>query len=521
MWPEVAKRVLEAKRYGPEQVPGSTLGEPVQPDTMSSVPRYAALWVCFVALLSVFVWFSIVDHSGVNGQDGHDYWRLSRAWSAWASGGERPHLQEHPHGYPILGALIGGAWGSELEGLRVISALSLLVMVALWRAVLRRAFFAGPKLELFLVFSLVLSPFLLRYSMVVMSDVPAIALAAAAFSATVRWCKAGVPASGAWWLILAILTTGMALTVRLAVAPVVPVFIVAWVYGPEVGRRWRMGAAMLLVLIAMLVLLLTPGWPWLMELVRGPLREWTPWNLLRRELVSDDGILRYVLPNGFYVLSVFGHPGFLPLGLLLLPFLQRSDLAPLHARLALGVVVVYLLFIGGLPFQNDRVLLFAQPFVALLLFPAFVRALEWASARGLQGYKLVAPVMVVQAVLFIRAMLPFVQQGSVERDLIALVVALNPSRVYTHGMGAAFDIGCPNAMVTELWYGDIEVFEPGALFVVRPSDLAEQWVGHPPLDNWLRARSQGVQVLLERSDGWTIARVMRSPSSAGPASRVL
>jgi hypothetical protein len=243
--------------------------------------------------------------------------------------------------------------------------------------------------------------------------------------------------------------------------------------------------------------------------------------LLRRELVSDDGILRYVLPNGFYVLSVFGHPGFLPLGLLLLPFLQRSDLAPLHARLALGVVVVYLLFIGGLPFQNDRVLLFAQPFVALLLFPAFVRALEWASARGLLGYKLVAPVMVVQAVLFIRAMLPFVQQGAVERDLTALVVALNPSRVYTHGMGAAFDIGCPNAMVTELWYGDIEVFEPGALFVVRPSDLAEQWVGRPPLDNWRRARSQGVQVLLERSDGWTIARVMRSPNSAGPASRVL
>lgn len=487
---------------------------------MSSVPRYAALWVCLLAQVCVLVWFGIVDHPGVNGQDGHDYLRSSQAWSAWASGGECPHVQEHPPGYPLLGALLGGAFGLELESLRLISALSLLVLIVLWGSVLRRAFFGGPTLELFLVLSLVLSPFLLRYSLVVMSDVPAIALAAAAFAATVRWCKASASAGGVWWLILAMLTTGMALTVRLAVAPVLPVFIVAWVYGPEVGRRWRMGAAMLLVVITMVVLLFTPDWPWLMELVRGPLREWTPLNLLRRELVSDDGILRYVLPNGFYVLSVFGHPGFLPMGLLLLPFLQRSDLAPLHARLALGVVVVYLLFIGGLPFQNDRVLLFAQPFVALLLFPAFVRALEWASARGLQAYKLMAPVMVVQAMLFIRAMLPFVQQGVVERELTALVVALEPSRIYTHGMGAAFDNGCPNAMVIELWYGDIEVFEPGALFVVRPSDLAEQWAGHPPLDNWLRAKAQGVQVLLQRSDGWTIARVMRSPSSAGPASRV-
>ena len=53
---------------------------------------------------------------------------------------------------------------------------------------------------------------------------------------------------------------------------------------------------------------------------------------------------------------------------------------PLHARLALGMVVVYLFFIGGLPFQNDRVLLFVQPFVVLLLFPAFVRAVHWATA---------------------------------------------------------------------------------------------------------------------------------------------
>ena len=94
-----------------------------------------------------------------------------------------------------------------------------------------------------------------------------------------------------------------------------------------------------------------------------------------------------------------------------------------------------------------------------------------------------------------------------ERELAGEVNALHPSVIYTHGLGAAFGTYCPGIAINELWYGDLDHFESGAVFVVRPSNLNEQWEGRPPATNWERAQGQGLQVLEERPDGWVLARV--------------
>ena len=104
-------------------------------------------------------------------------------------------------------------------------------------------------------------------------------------------------------------------------------------------------------------------------------------------------------------------------------------------------------------------------------------------------------------------MLPFMQQAQVERELAAQVNALRPELVYTHGMGAAFGTYCPTVRVTELWYAVLDRFEPGALVVVRPKNLIEQWEDHPPAINWQRAQDQGLETVGAHADGWAIRRV--------------
>ncbi|HEX2617418.1 MAG TPA: glycosyltransferase family 39 protein, partial [Flavobacteriales bacterium] len=251
--------------------------------------RSAALLVLPVIL--AWTWVSLNGYQGLNGQDAHDYLRLAKAWTAWAHGGPLPHLFEHPHGYPIAGALLGLLVGSEGLALRLISAASLLVIAFVFRDLLRRAFPRDREhVDAFVLLTLVLSPFLLRHALVVMSDVPGIALLAVAFACTVRWIKEQrVP-----WLIGAAVAATLAIAVRFAAAPLALVMAAAIVHGPSEGRRRRWTIALGLLVIGALVVLFTLPMDRIRTLLaHSPVGDWSALDLFRRELCSDDGVLRY------------------------------------------------------------------------------------------------------------------------------------------------------------------------------------------------------------------------------------
>jgi 4-amino-4-deoxy-L-arabinose transferase-like glycosyltransferase len=470
--------------------------------------RLPALLLLALPVGLAWAWTGFCGYQGLNGQDAYDYLRIARAWTAWAHGGPMPRMQEHPHGYPIAGALLGSITGSEGLALRLLSAASLVVLALLFRGVLLRAFpQQRGQVDLFVLLAFVLAPFPLRQSMTVMSDMPALALLGVGFACTVRWAS-----ERRGYLLLAALAALLATAMRLAAAIPALLLALAVCIGPAAGRNRRLALVLAFTVVAALVLLLAVPWEGIRSLAaHSPVGDWSPWNLFRRELRSDDGVLHYRFPNLLYALGTVVHPGFLPWGALLLPFVRRADLGSTPARMALVTVAGYLLFMAGMPFQNDRVLLPVQPFLALLLFPAFVRALGLLRARLPRPRwalpALLAAVVAAQAALFARATLPFIRQARTERELAALVNAGHVRHVYTHGMGAALGSLCPGVEVTELWYGTLPRFEHDAWLVVQPANLQAQWQGRPPGINWEHAREQGLDTLLVRSDGWTVARV--------------
>ena len=455
-----------------------------------------------LGLALLWTWAS--GYHGVNGQDAHDYWRIAREWTAFWAGGERPVMAEHPHGYPIVGALVGSVLGGELFGLRVVSALSFLLIVFTLRSVLSRSSGRSGAVLSYVLLALAACPFLLRYAMMSMSDVPGIALIFWAYA----WLVRGEENNGLQFALIAIVLAAVATAVRMAVAPLIGALVIAMFYERTRERR-TLWAFMTSAVLSLLVLGPFLGVDELLGTVLqgSPLAEWSPFNLFRRVLHSDDGVLIYRVPNIVYVLSIFVHPGFFPIGVLLLPFVRKDDLSSARARIAAWCVGCYLLFIAGMPFQNDRVLLMALPFVAVVFYPAFLRAWDWLVVKGLRPGLWVSAMAVLQFGLFVRAIQPQIGQARTERMLSTIVNAMHPPRIYTHGMGAAFSNYCAPVPVTELWYAELDSFSSGAAVVVNVLNLKEQWQGLPPATNLERIEEQGVETVEIRREGWVVLRV--------------
>ncbi len=461
-------------------------------------------WGWVVPLIGGLVWCAVFGYQGLNGQDSHDYLRVAKSWSQWFAGGVRPPAAEHPQAYPFAGALLGRVLGDTLLAMRVLPVLAFLLLGFTLRKRLMLVAADRHALNVFLLLMIGSSPFLLRHALVAMSDLPGFALVVLTWA---FWSKAQEQRD-LWWIVMCAVVALLAVVVRFAAAPMVlGLLMLTWV-GKAEGRSQRLLIAAGLAVAGMICAwFLMPTAEWAGIYLRSPLADWSPMNLFRRELHSDDGVLRYLLPNGLYVLGVFVHPGFMPIGAVLLPFVRRSDLAPLPARAAAVMLVCYLLFIAGMPFQNDRVLLMAQPFAVILFYPAFLRAWAWLKDRISRPGLVVALLVAVQLGLFARAFYPFMRNARVEKELAEVVHHEGATRLYTQGMGAALSNYCPTVQVTELWYSGIDHFEKGALIVVNPLDLEAQWKGLNPADNWERAQAQGVRSLVERSDGWRIYRV--------------
>ena len=453
-----------------------------------------------VPMLAALLGLAWVGFDGLNGQDAYDYLRLSKAWSAWPGGGPRPVLSEHPHGYPLVGALLGPVLGGEAIALRLVCVVAFIALLGMVHALVK-GFVPGRWSTVYVLLACGLSPFLLRASLVVMSDVPALASLFGSFLMTVRWHRGGRVGH----LLLAVALSLLSLAFRLAALPMLAVLGCWWAYGlwkvlpPRARYLWITAITVVAAVAAILL------WEHIGR--EGLLSDWSFMNLFRRELRSDDGLLTYTLPNVLRALLVLVHPGFLTMAVVLLPFVQRQDLKDPVIGMAVLLALVYLVFVAGMPYQNDRVYLFAQPFLAVAYAPAFQRVIARSSGPIARLRRTWPLLVVVQAALFVRAMVPFVQQARMEHEVADELRRLGAGQVYTHGMGAALDELLPDANVIELWYGEIGAFTPEAYLVVRPRDLERQWGGLPPAVNWERAREQGLDVLAEREDGWCIARV--------------
>jgi hypothetical protein len=229
-------------------------------------------------------------------------------------------------------------------------------------------------------------------------------------------------------------------------------------------------------------------------------------NLFQRVFTTVDGEHRFLLPNGLFVLKPLVHPGFLLLAPVCWVFFRKADLRAAHGPVVGASLLAYLLFLGMLPDQNDRLLLPAVPLVALVGWPAFQRLSAVPAVKRWER-ALVGAAVVAQLLLFARAIAPFVRQDRDQRELAEWVNGAGASTVYTFGVDQALRTYGHTGAVVDLWRKEVDRFEPGALVLFNPAANAEQWKDLAPMRNWQRAVDLGADTLGVRRDGWVLLRV--------------
>jgi hypothetical protein len=237
---------------------------------------------------------------------------------------------------------------------------------------------------------------------------------------------------------------------------------------------------------------------------------WSVMNFFRDSFNTIDGYSKYRIINLLYALSIFVHPGYLASGLLWLVFVRRADLIQKTSWFFLLPLLLYLLFVMGMPFQNMRFLLLVFPLAAIWLFPAFVRTFGWIKKfKGIK-YIVVLMLIVINVSVFLYAFRPFVLQNEMEQEIAGALVSKYSSKVpiYTFSIDPALrSYGVQNP-VYNLWQQEYDSFIPGSLVLFNISKFEVQWSGKNPMKNWASLKKSDILVLLERfSEGWELYEI--------------
>lgn len=310
--------------------------------------------------------------NGLFGSDSHTQLAFSRSIASYMFGDGEVAASWWPANYPLAAALLNWLNNAPLA-MQLISLTAFVGVLYNMRSLLK---FLWPKRphSFFMWAFVALSPYLLRASVVAMADMLCLYFITGSLLAF-AWFKryANAPALSAFALL-----SGLAVTTQYTALVVLFPFMIAISW--EALRRWKfvpLGLAFFLFFIAWL-----PEWALkgtdFSNSFSGPyFTSWNAANWFKAAFNEGFGASEYVLPNIVFAFNSLVHPGFLIAGIAFVWFFRREDLEVHVIRIGLLGFLLYSLFVAGIPYQNNRVMLLSFPVVLLAINPAFDRFLLW------------------------------------------------------------------------------------------------------------------------------------------------
>ncbi len=443
------------------------------------------------------------DFNGLYGQDSHEYLRYTKSLLGFVKSGSHPGDYFWPLLYPIVGAAFSVVFTPVLS-LQMISVVSLMGSIH----------FAGQSLNLlypdrklvnhFLLVAFVLSPQIVLTSSLVMADMLGLFMVSAAFYFFIRLNSRLQSVT----VLLFALFSACAFMTRYAAAVVLilPVFLT--VKNLVVNKKYGLilGASMVAG-ICLLPHFIIRGESSTEFIGHAWLRNWSPVNFFKSQFATPDGYKSYPLPNIVYGFYNLVHPIYLFFGLALLPFIRTSDFSNKLVRLSLLIVLLSVLFLGGIPFQNKRFLMTSAPFLMVVIFPAFERTAQLISNR-----KLLVTVVVLLGVmqLYLSAfyLKKIINRNHLEQNIARTIKSYPLKTVYAFDVDISFPSYNVKNRVISLWEKPIDHFERGSLVVFNESELKEQWRDLNPMKNWnLLKNNYQLAQIDSFSNGWTLNEI--------------
>ncbi len=410
------------------------------------------------------VWLLVgTPFDGLYGQDAYAYHDFAQALRSTVSTGSAPGSFFWPLGYP---ALLAGAYALFGSSAQTGQALSILLGALLSPLVyaLARQIGIGRIGAVIAALTMAACGQALQSSLVVMSDIPALTLAAA--SAVTLWIYR--ERGGTVWLAATALLLALAgITRWIYLLLALPWLAALLIERTHALRRREIaaaaGAAALVLLPQIAYSASSPfpvlNHPWVVG--------WSPAHAVMRVFDNDDGHFAYAESNAQFYAHPFYDAYFL--SPLLTPLMLFGVWAFRRRRAAmlmlLGWALLPYLFLIGIPYQNIRFPLLVAPAAAVLVGAGADQLLAWRPrfARLIPAVVAVAVIASLVQMLLVSALVvrQFIANQQSDKEAAAWVAQQIPggATLYTYGL-----------TLTLKHYTDFDVHE---LYFETPTSLAK------------------------------------------------
>lgn len=452
-------------------------------------------WLPYLTLIIIFliIWLGL-DFNGLYGQDSHEYLRYSKAIKLFVKTGVDPGNFYWPKLYPFLGAII------SYSGLSVNLSLQLVSL----GSILGAFYFAQKSFRLlyktdgswFLVLGAATQVYFIRSGIIVMSD----ALTTFSLMGFLFYYLRFVDQKATKDFLLLTFFGLIAVFSRYAAMPLItiPVLHAIYLLVLKVPLLYRILIITTGLLTSFIALFLNNQ---ALDLIGKMFETWSVLHLFQRNFMFDSFPQTYWVPNGIYMLSNFAHLGFLSMGVLLLFWWKKWNFK--LPFLWMGIIA-YLIFIGGIGFQNQRFMVITHLWILVLIFPAFEALKLWLGQRKLWWF-FISGVVIFNGAFFYYSFSKTFAMHRLEKEIAQEVLKLDDAKtIYafyiTPSLGS-YDI--PNPKI-DLWTEEIE-FKEGNFAVFNEKQFGQN---QRVMKNWQRLNDEfEVNSIKNLPKGWKIYRI--------------
>lgn len=460
--------------------------------------------IAFVLLFFVIVRFGL-GFNGLYGQDAHEYLRFGRVLYQFFLAGTNPGDYIWPVNFPLYGALLSLLLRNVNFSMQILSVSSFIGIILYTSRILKLIFVGDEgRRSLFLWSFLLFSPLLLRASMLIMSDVLCMFFIVGAFHHFFKFGRAGDRID----LYLLVFYSFSAVMTRYPASIVLLTpGILTLIKLVKEKKIIRVLFSMCIAGIVLLPHILIKASHSSSFINHEFLAEWSVINFFESDFITaGGGAEKHRIPNAIYSLYNIIHPGYFFIGAPLLLFFKKKNLQSDEIKVLWISVLLYALFLSGIPYQNIRYVMLTFPLVFICLYPLYLSFCNLLSERKLvTAFTTIS--LIVQIALFCYVFSISYRRNLFEREIFNTLDSYPKNVLYTFDIDVALISYETKHHIINLLTKDI-VFKKGELILFNEQRFGPQW-GHTDLgNNWsnLKSRHQLVQ-LMELNDGWKLYEI--------------
>ena len=456
-----------------------------------------------IPLLFIFI-LRIVGFDGLYGQDSYEYLRYTNAIQEYITDGIHPGNYFWPVLYPTLGSLLSFIFGSALA-LQLISGVSFSV-ACIYVLKTIRLLYPNSRFDFFyvLIFA-VFCPFLLKMGLIVMSDALTLVFVVFAFYFFFKSYYKNTNLAPIF-----IFATCALMTRYASLFITFPIVIYALYLVLKRRKLQQLIVAIVFSIVAAIPFIIFQ-WGALFEASSNYfLKVWSFGNYFKSSFSTEDGVSSFALPNFIYTLYVFFHPGFIFIGsiLSLITLKNYKTLFTFHQKILLICSGLYILFLGGIPFQNPRILGLVFPLILLLLFPAFVKLME---IKFIKRFYIPIGIACVtlQLVFFSMTFELIFSRTIIEKELATMIEPYQGKTLYSFDVDLAMQGRGLDFDYKNMYLEQYQDFSKNDLILFDPTRYKVQWNGKNPMLNWeFIEQNYKLKIVETHPKGWKLYQVL-------------